>query len=69
MLIRKLPEVSTIVYSKTQTYEAESVGAQKTVVTKSDEWKETYADHVSTHVVTQGPRTWFRPRTPTGFRL
>lgn len=44
MLIRKAPEVSTFVYGETKVYEVEAVGVAKTLVSKPDEWKVTYAD-------------------------
>lgn len=45
MLIRKAPEVSTFVFGETQTYEVESVGVQKTVLNKPDEWKVAFKDN------------------------
>jgi hypothetical protein len=48
MLIRKAPEVSTFVWGETKSYEVEAVGVQKSVVTKPDEWKVSYADGVLT---------------------
>lgn len=44
MLIRKAPEVATFVFGETKVWDVESAGVTKTLVSKPDEWKVTYAD-------------------------
>ncbi len=48
LLIRKAPEVAPFVYGETQTFEVESVGVEKVVVTKPDGWRASYAENLLT---------------------
>lgn len=45
MLIRQAPEQAPFVYGETQTFQIESVGVEKVVITKPDEWHVAYADN------------------------